>query len=69
MQLNPQVKELSLYDIAGTPGVACDISHCNTRALAKVCLFDRTRAWSVRMILLRMLSMLYRFPGLFAALR
>ena len=41
MQLNPHVKELSLYDIAGTPGVACDISHCNTRALAKVRWLDR----------------------------
>ena len=37
MQLNPHVKELSLYDIAGTPGVACDIGHCNTKAISKVC--------------------------------
>ena len=36
MQLNPHVKELSLYDIGGTEGVACDISHCNTKAIAKV---------------------------------
>jgi len=35
MKLNPLVKDLSLYDIAGTPGVACDISHCNTRSIAK----------------------------------
>jgi malate/lactate dehydrogenase len=41
VQLNPHVKELSLYDIAGTPGVACDISHCNTKALVKVCVCDR----------------------------
>ena len=41
VQLNPMVKELSLYDVMGTPGVACDISHCNTRALAKVRLLDR----------------------------
>ena len=37
LQLNPHVGQLSLYDIAGTPGVACDISHCNTKAIAKVC--------------------------------
>lgn len=36
VQLNPHVKELSLYDIGGTEGVACDISHCNTKAIAKV---------------------------------
>jgi malate/lactate dehydrogenase len=36
MQLNPHVAELSLFDIAGTPGVACDISHCNTKAIVKV---------------------------------
>lgn len=35
MKLNPHVKELSLYDIGGTEGVACDISHCNTKAIAK----------------------------------
>jgi hypothetical protein len=43
VQLNPNVKELSLYDIAGTPGVACDISHCNTKAVAKACSFARDR--------------------------
>eukprot|EP00850_Spirogloea_muscicola_P006521 SM000031S11530 [mRNA] locus=s31:139894:142335:- [translate_table: standard] len=32
LKLNPLVAELSLYDIAGTPGVAADISHVNTRA-------------------------------------
>jgi len=32
MKLNPLVTDLSLYDIAGTPGVACDISHINTGA-------------------------------------
>ncbi|KAL2630168.1 hypothetical protein R1flu_014854 [Riccia fluitans] len=32
MKLNPLVTHLSLYDIAGTPGVAADISHCNTPA-------------------------------------
>lgn len=36
LQLNSQVSELSLYDIAGTPGVAADVSHCNTRAKTKV---------------------------------
>lgn len=35
-QLNPQVTSLSLYDIAGTPGVAADVSHCNTKAQVKV---------------------------------
>ncbi|XP_043701326.1 malate dehydrogenase, mitochondrial [Telopea speciosissima] len=32
MKLNPLVSKLSLYDIAGTPGVAADISHVNTRS-------------------------------------
>ncbi|CAA7397429.1 unnamed protein product [Spirodela intermedia] len=32
MKLNPLVSRLSLYDIAGTPGVAADVSHINTRA-------------------------------------
>eukprot|EP01018_Ginkgo_biloba_P000828 Gb_31581 [translate_table: standard] len=32
MKLNPLVSQLSLYDIAGTPGVAADVSHVNTRA-------------------------------------
>ncbi|KAJ7527605.1 hypothetical protein O6H91_16G087800 [Diphasiastrum complanatum] len=32
LKLNPLVSHLSLYDIAGTRGVAADISHINTRA-------------------------------------
>ncbi|XP_074358299.1 malate dehydrogenase, mitochondrial-like [Apium graveolens] len=32
MKLNPLVSQLSLYDIAGTPGVAADVSHINTRS-------------------------------------
>ncbi|KAF7836664.1 malate dehydrogenase, mitochondrial [Senna tora] len=32
MKLNPLVTSLSLYDIAGTPGVAADVSHINTRS-------------------------------------
>lgn len=32
LKLNPLVSTLSLYDIAGTPGVAADVSHINTRA-------------------------------------
>lgn len=32
MKLNPLVSTLSLYDLAGTPGVAADCSHVNTRA-------------------------------------
>ncbi|CAN6336742.1 unnamed protein product [Urochloa humidicola] len=35
MKLNPLVSSLSLYDIAGTPGVAADISHINFPALVK----------------------------------
>ena len=30
MKLNPLVKELALYDIVNTPGVAADLSHINT---------------------------------------
>jgi len=30
------VSELSLYDIAATPGVAADISHINSRAKTTV---------------------------------
>ena len=35
MKMNSMVDEVSLYDIAGTPGVAADISHINTTAIAK----------------------------------
>ncbi|PNH05328.1 Malate dehydrogenase, mitochondrial [Tetrabaena socialis] len=35
MKMNNQVSSLSLYDIAGTPGVAADISHVNTKAQVK----------------------------------
>jgi malate dehydrogenase len=35
MKMNPYVTELALYDIAGTPGVAADISHVNTAAVTK----------------------------------
>jgi len=32
LKMNPLVSELALYDIANTPGVAADLSHCNTPA-------------------------------------
>jgi len=32
MKLNPLVSDLRLFDIAGTSGVACNISHVNTQA-------------------------------------
>jgi len=32
MKLSPLVTDLALFDIAGTPGVACDLSHVNTQA-------------------------------------
>jgi malate dehydrogenase len=32
MKLDPQVTELSLFDVVRTPGVASDISHCCTKA-------------------------------------
>lgn len=35
MKLSPYVSELALYDIAGTPGVAADVSHINSRANTK----------------------------------
>ncbi|GFH26951.1 malate dehydrogenase, partial [Haematococcus lacustris] len=35
LKLNAQITHLSLYDMAGTPGVAADISHCNTKAQVK----------------------------------
>lgn len=34
--MNSMVSELSLYDVANVPGVACDISHINTKAQVKV---------------------------------
>ena len=37
LQMNPNVSELALYDIQGTPGVACDISHINSKAKTKAC--------------------------------
>ncbi|KAI7999292.1 hypothetical protein LOK49_LG09G02325 [Camellia lanceoleosa] len=36
MKLNPLISSLFLYDIAGTPGIAADVSHINTRAQALV---------------------------------
>ena len=35
MKINKNVTELSLFDIAGTPGVAADISHINTGVQVK----------------------------------
>lgn len=35
MKMNPQVSQLALYDVAGTPGVGADVSHVNTRAQVK----------------------------------
>ena len=35
VQLSPYVSELALYDIAGTPGVAADVSHINSKAAVK----------------------------------
>merc|ERR1712045_56754 len=32
LKLNPSVTQLNLYDIVHTPGVAADLSHCETRA-------------------------------------
>ena len=32
---NPNITKLSLYDIVGTPGVAADLSHIETKAEAK----------------------------------
>lgn len=50
MKLNPLVTDLSLYDIAATPGVASDLSHINTgahvsRGFGFWCLFGGD--WSV----------------------
>jgi len=33
LKLNPAVTKLALYDIVHTPGVAADLSHCETRAV------------------------------------
>lgn len=43
LQISPYVSHLSLYDIAGTPGVAADISHINSKALCKVGCVGRSR--------------------------
>lgn len=32
LKLDPKVTELSLFDVVRTPGVASDISHCNSPA-------------------------------------
>lgn len=32
LKLNPRITHLSLYDVVRTPGVAADISHCNSKA-------------------------------------
>ena len=33
LKMNPSVSHLSLYDMVGTPGVAADLSHVNTKAV------------------------------------
>ena len=35
LKMNPLISELSLYDIANTPGVAADLSHTNTGSTVK----------------------------------
>lgn len=35
LKLNHDVTQLSLYDLRGTPGVAADISHVNTKSVVK----------------------------------
>mmetsp|Transcript_33865 Transcript_33865/g.40952 ORF Transcript_33865/g.40952 Transcript_33865/m.40952 type:complete len:338 (-) Transcript_33865:162-1175(-) len=35
MKMSPNVTELALYDLAGTPGVAADVGHMNTNSVAK----------------------------------
>lgn len=44
MKTNPLVKELSLYDLVGTPGVAADLSHICTPARVKGFLKDELKA-------------------------
>ena len=34
LKLNPAVTKLNLYDIVHTPGVASDLSHCETKSTA-----------------------------------
>ena len=36
MKMNPLVSHLSLYDMVGTQGVACDLSHMNTKSTVSV---------------------------------
>ena len=31
LKLNPAITKLNLYDIVHTPGVAADLSHCETK--------------------------------------
>ena len=47
LKMNPMVTELALYDIANTPGVAADLSHCNTPAKVRSFsdLSDSARKW------------------------
>lgn len=40
MKLNPLVSKLALYDIAGTPGVAADVGHVNTRSEVNLVIFS-----------------------------
>ena len=44
LQINPAVTDLALFDIAGTPGVAADISHINSKARTKVMLCPKRPA-------------------------
>jgi len=40
LKLNTRVSELALYDIRGTPGVAADISHIDTKSTVSILLFQ-----------------------------
>lgn len=35
LKMNPRITEVALYDLANTPGVAADLSHCNTPTKVK----------------------------------
>lgn len=35
LKMSPYISELSLYDVANTPGVAADVSHMSTAARVK----------------------------------
>lgn len=72
MKTSPYVSELSLYDVANTPGVAADLSHMSTASVVKGYLGPDQLGAALQgcqlviipagMLLAKLLCIMHRFP-------